>query len=112
MGVGAAVVRTDRLVLDSVWEAPTSPHPAEMDTQKLKRAGKHTWLLERVVHAVGGVGAACGAMARVASTSGLKVVARFQCVVEMLYCLVGGQHLMVVSAVFLLGRVEFLGEGW
>jgi hypothetical protein len=37
-------------------------------------------------------------------------VARFQHVAEMLYGLVDGQQLAVVSAVFLLGRVEFLGE--
>jgi hypothetical protein len=38
-------------------------------------------------------------------------VARLQHVAEMLYGLVDGQQLAVVCAVFLLGRVEFLGEG-
>jgi hypothetical protein len=37
-------------------------------------------------------------------------VARFQNVVDMLYGLVDGQQLAVVSAVFLLGRVELFGE--
>jgi hypothetical protein len=37
-------------------------------------------------------------------------VARFQHVAEMLYALVDGQQLAVVSPVFLLGPVEFLGE--
>jgi hypothetical protein len=47
--------------------------PPEMVAQMLKRAGKWTWRLERVVHVVGG-GAAGGATVGVASTTGLKVV--------------------------------------
>jgi hypothetical protein len=38
-------------------------------------------------------------------------VARFQHVAEMLYSLVDCQQFAVVCAVFLLSRVEFLGEG-
>jgi hypothetical protein len=46
----------------------------EMVAQMLKRAGKRIWHLERVVLAMGGDGAAGGAMAKVASTAGLYMV--------------------------------------
>jgi hypothetical protein len=71
--VGAAVVRADWLMLDSMWVAPTSP-PAEMVAHMLKRAGKRTWHPDSVVHVMGGGGAAGGARAGDASTAGLKVV--------------------------------------
>jgi hypothetical protein len=42
--------------------------------------------------------------------SGGDEVARFQHVAEMLYGILNGQQLAAVCAVFLLNRVEFLGE--
>jgi threonine synthase len=45
-----------------------------MVAQLLKRAGKRTWHPERVICVTGGGGAACVAVAGVASAAGLKVV--------------------------------------
>jgi hypothetical protein len=54
---------------------PLHPSPAEMVAQVLKRAGKWTWLPERVVWVVGGGGSvASGVMVGVALTAGLQTV--------------------------------------
>jgi hypothetical protein len=64
----------DWLALDSLWNDPTSPPPAEMVAQLLKRAGKRTWRPEGVDRATGGGGSACGAVAGDASVAGLMFV--------------------------------------
>jgi hypothetical protein len=53
---------------------PTSPPPAEIVAQLLKRAGKCTWRPERVVLATGGGGVVGGATVGVALSAGLKLL--------------------------------------
>jgi hypothetical protein len=74
MGVGAAVVNADWVALASLWEVPTTPIPAEMVAQMLKRVGKWMWRPESVVCVVDCGGVAAGTTAGVASTGGLKML--------------------------------------
>jgi hypothetical protein len=58
---------------------PTSPHPPRRNGCSVVEASRETHVvLERVVHVTGGGGAACGAVAGVASAVGLKVVVVFR----------------------------------
>jgi hypothetical protein len=57
-----------------MWTVSTSPPPAEMVAQLLKRARKRTWRPESLLRATGGGGTAVGAAAGFVLTAGLKLL--------------------------------------